>query len=103
MNRTITALWSVMLIVTTVGVVPVVVGLLQRALTAARNIERYTAEALASGVEIAENTASVAKLQDTISVAGGLLTGAEAIAGHTAAVESALVGSKSAVEQERQP
>lgn len=90
MNRAITVIWSAMLVVTTVGVVPVVVSLLQRGLTAARNIERYTEEALASGVEIAEHTGAVAELQTTIGVAGELLQGASAIEGHAAAIGAAL-------------
>lgn len=90
MNRAITVIWSTMLVVTTVGVVPVVVSLLQRGLTAARNIERYTEEALASGVEIAEHTGAVAELQTTIGVAGELLQGASAIEGHAAALTAAM-------------
>jgi hypothetical protein len=90
MNRAITVIWSAMLVVTTVGVVPVVVSLLQRGLTAALNIERYTAEALASGVEIADHTAAAAKLQTTIGVASELLQGASAIEGHAAAIDAAL-------------
>lgn len=102
MNRAVTVIWSTMLLVTTVGVVPVVVGLLQRALIAARNIERYTAEALQSGLEVAEHTASAAKLQETTDVVGGLLDGAEAIAGNTAAITSAVADAEPAAEPERQ-
>ncbi len=90
MNRTIMVIWSTLLVVTTVGVVPVVVALLQRALIAARNIERYTAEALASGTGIAQETASAAKLRDTVNVAGQLLGGAASIERHAASVEAAL-------------
>ncbi|HEV2109117.1 MAG TPA: hypothetical protein VGR16_12710 [Thermomicrobiales bacterium] len=100
MNRTITVIWSTLLVVTAVGVVPVVVGLLQRALTAAQSIERYTAEALASGGGIAQETASAAKLKETIDIAGQLLSGAASIERHTASVEAALGGREAAADGE---
>lgn len=92
MNRVIATIWSAMLIVTGLGVVPVVLVLLQRALRAARNIEQYTAEMLAGGVGIANNTAHVVALKDTISVASQLLGGAESLSRHTATIEGALTG-----------
>ena len=67
MNPWIAAIWWVMLIATVVVIVPMAVGLLFRAVTAARSIERYTAEALAGGVGIAQNTANVVALQQTIA------------------------------------
>ena len=90
MNRIVGAIWSVMLVATVVGIVPVVVGLLRRALAAARNIERYTTEILAGGVGIAGNTANVAALKDTLAVAPGLLAGAQSIERHAAAIKGAL-------------
>lgn len=90
MSRAVGVIWSGMLIVTVVGVVPIVVRLLSRALTAAQGIERNTVEILEAGIGIAENTASVAALQDTIAVAPRLLAGAESIARHTAAIAGAL-------------
>ena len=93
MNRVVGAIWSAMLIATVVGVVPVVVSLLRRALAAARNIERYSAEILAGGVGIAENTANVAALKDTLAAAPGLLAGAQSIERHAAAIKSALANS----------
>ncbi len=90
MNRVVGAIWSGMLIVTVVGVVPAVVGLLRRALAAARNIERYSAEILAGGVGIAGNTANVAALKETIAAAPGLVAGAGSIERHAAAIRSAL-------------
>ena len=90
MNRVVGAIWSGMLIAAVVGVVPAVVGLLRRALAAARHIERYTTEILAGGVGIAGNTANVAALKDTIAVAPGLLARATAIERHAAAIKSAL-------------
>lgn len=90
MNRVVGAIWSGMLIVTAVGVVPVVVSQLRRLLAAANNIERYSAEILTSGVGIAGNTANVAALKDTLTVAPQLLAGAGSIKGHVAAIERAL-------------
>ncbi len=90
MNRVVGAIWSGMLIATVVGVVPAVVNLLRRALAAARNIERYSAEILAGGVGIADNTANVAALKDTIAVAPQLLAGAQSIERHAATIKVAL-------------
>ncbi|MBA3417072.1 MAG: hypothetical protein H0U10_17770 [Chloroflexia bacterium] len=90
MNPVVAVIWWVMLVVTVVVVVPIVVGLLIRAVVAARNIERYTAEALRGGVGIAENTAHVTALKETIAVATGLLAGAESIQRSTAAIGEAL-------------
>lgn len=90
MNRLVTGIWSALLIVTGVAVVPRVLNLLGRALAAARNIERYTAEILQGGVGIAGNTANVAALKDTLAVAPQLLAGATSIQQHAAAIETAL-------------
>ncbi len=90
MNRIVGAIWSGMLIVTVAGVVPVVVSLLRRLLAAANNIERYSADILASGVGIADNTAHTAALKDTLTVAPQLLAGAQSINGHAAAIARAL-------------
>ena len=90
MNRIVAAIWSSMLVATVVGVVPIVVDLLRRALAAARNIERYTDEMLTAGVGIANNTASVAALKDTLAAAPLLLEGAGSIERHASAVVAAL-------------
>ena len=90
MNRVVGAIWSGMLIVTVVGVVPAVVNLLRRALAAARGIERYSEEILAGGVGIAGNTANVAALKETIAAAPGLVAGAGSIERHAAAIKAAL-------------
>jgi hypothetical protein len=92
MNRVIAVIWSAMLIVTGLGVVPVVLVLLRRALRAARSIEQYTTEMLAGGIGIANNTSHVVALKDTISVASQLLGGAESLSRHTATIESAFTG-----------
>ena len=98
MNRIVAAIWSGMLIATVVGVVPIVVSLLRRALAAARNIERYTDEILTAGVGIAQNTASVAALKDTLAAAPLLLEGAGSIERHTSTVVAALGSAGSGAE-----
>jgi hypothetical protein len=90
MNRIVAAIWAGMLLATVVGVVPVVVRLLRRALTAARNIERYTAEILTAGVGIAENTRHVAALKETRAVAPRLVATAQSIEQHAATIAAAL-------------
>ncbi len=90
MNPWIAAIWWIMLVAVVFVIVPMVVALLIRAVTAARNIERYTAEALAGGVGIAQNTANVVALQQTIAVATQVLAGAESIERSTAAIGTAL-------------
>jgi hypothetical protein len=89
-------IWSGMLVATVAGVVPVAVTLLSRALTAARQIERYTAEALGEGVRIADHTSSVAALKATISVAPRLLRAGSHIEQHTAEIAAALAPGGSA-------
>ncbi len=101
MNRAVAVIWSGMLVATVVGIVPAVVRLLSRALAAATNIERYTEEILASGVGIAQNTANVAALKDTIAVAPHLLVGATSIQRHAAAIEGALAGPANDAGEER--
>ena len=100
MNRLVTAIWSGTLIAAAVGVVPTVIGLLQRALKAAQSIDRYTAEILTAGVGVAGNTASVAALKETLTVAPGLLAGAESIERHAAAIEHALADASGATEEQ---
>ncbi len=93
MNRGIVLIWWGMIIATVAAVVPIAVTLLSKALDSARNIERYTAEALDGGVKIAGNTANVVALKDTISVAPRLLEAAGSLQTHTAAIASALAPS----------
>lgn len=100
MNRVIAGIWSALLVASGVAVVPVVVNLLARALAAARNIERYTAEILQGGVGIAGNTANVAALKDTLAVAPQLLAGAASIERHAATIEAALGGQGAGHEAE---
>ncbi len=90
MNRGVATIWIGMLAATLLAVVPAVVALLTRALKAARHIERYTAEILTGGVGIAENTASVAALKDTIAAAPHLVIAATSLEANTARIEAVL-------------
>lgn len=90
MNRGVATIWIGMLAATLLAVVPAVVALLTRALNAARRIEQYTAEILTGGVGIAENTASVAALKDTIAAAPHLVTAATSLEANTARIEAVL-------------
>ncbi len=87
-------IWAATLALAVFVVLPLLVNLLERARLAARNIERYTAEALIAGAGIAENTKATAALKDTIHVAGSLLESATAIDGHAAAIAAVLTGQK---------
>lgn len=83
-------LWWATLIVAVVVVLPLAVYLLHRTLRAARQIERYAATALQAGVGVAGNTANIAALEQTISVATDALGTAQAIERHTGTIEEVL-------------
>jgi hypothetical protein len=83
-------IWILVLVLAVFVILPVTVLLLQRALNAARNIERYFAEMRDAGIGIANNTQHIVALDSTIQVAGQLLETAEAINEHAATIESAL-------------
>jgi hypothetical protein len=84
--------WGVTLGVVTFVVVPLALYLLHRTFRAARSIERYTREALAAGVGIAENTSAVAVLEETIAAARSLLAAAEALKRRSAEIADAVAG-----------
>ncbi len=84
-------IWIIMLVSAVLVILPLVVYLLQRTLTAARNIERYLAEMRDAGVGIANNTHHIKDLDDTIAVATQLLSTAESIKAHTGTIGSALI------------
>lgn len=90
LSTLVATVWIIMLVATVLVVVPILLAHLSRAVTAARNIERYTQEALDGGVKIVENTQCIPALQDTIGVATQLLAGADAIEQHTRAIHGAL-------------
>ncbi len=80
-------IWWATLIVAVFVVLPLAVYLLHRAFTAARQIEHYAAKALTAGGGIAGNTENIGALEDTISVATGILHTAESIEGRTGQIE----------------
>lgn len=83
-------IWWIMLIAAVVVVLPLVVWLLNRVLTAARNIKGYTATTLEAGVGIVGNTAATAALQDTIALATEMLQTARSIEERTAIIQQVL-------------
>lgn len=103
MNKGVAAIWWFMLIATTFGVVPLVVAYLNRARKAAERIERYTADMLKAGVGVANNTANVAALKDTLAVAPHLVAGADSLARHAARIETALAAGQAGNEQGSTP
>lgn len=83
-------IWWVTLVVAVVVVLPLAWYLLHRAFKAAKQIERYAAKTLEAGIGIAGNTANIAALKDTITVATGILGTAAAIEEHSGVIEGAL-------------
>ncbi len=84
------AIWIVLLVVIAAAIVPLAVGLLRRALKAARNIETYLADMLTAGVGVAGNTAAVPALDQTIDWAVAMKPVAEGIEAKTGAVAELL-------------
>ena len=84
------AIWIVLLVVIAAIIVPLAVGLLRRALKAARNIETYLADMLTAGAGVAGNTASVPALDETIKWALAMKPVAEGIEAKTGAVAELL-------------
>jgi hypothetical protein len=77
--QTVLTLWTILLAITLLVIVPLVIYLLHRTWRAARGIERYFAEMATAGVGIAGNTEHIKALESTISVAGGILATAGGI------------------------
>ena len=84
------AIWIALLAVIAVAIVPLAVGLLRRALKAARNIEGYLADMLTAGVGVAGNTAAVPALDQTIDWAVAMKPVADGIETKTGAVAALL-------------
>jgi type IV secretory pathway TraG/TraD family ATPase VirD4 len=72
-------IWTIGLVVTLLVFVPLAVVLLHRLWRAARSIQIYAREALVAAGGIAGNTAQIAALDDTISVASQILSTATGI------------------------
>ena len=83
-------IWAATLLLVVVVIVPLAIVLLHRTLRAAMSIRRYLDEMLAAGVGIAGNTASVKALDDTIGVAGSMVTVAGNIKSHSGTIASVL-------------
>ena len=91
MDSAINILWTVLLIVI-VLVVPYLVYLLHSTWRAARGIERYFNEMKQAGLGIAANTEHIGALNNTITVASGIL-GVEAnINEHAGTIKDTLGG-----------
>lgn len=83
-------IWLTVLVIVTFVIVPLAVILLQRTLRAALSIRRYMAEMLQAGAGIANNTAAIAALNDTRSVAGGMVETAGQLEEHSGSIASLL-------------
>jgi hypothetical protein len=90
MTRLDYGIWVATLVVVAVIIVPVAVSLLGRAVTAARAIERYLADILVAGVQVADHTGTVPALDQTIQTAVAMKPVAQAIEAKTAAVAALL-------------
>ena len=84
------AIWGATLLVVALVIVPLAVILLHRVLRAALSIRRYLAEMLEAGVGIAANTQPIAALNDTITVAGGMVATAGRIKEHSGTIAEVL-------------
>lgn len=91
MPQAVYTLWAILLIVT-VLLLPYIVGLLHQTWKAARSIERYFKEMLDAGLGIAGNTEHITALNDTISVASGMLEVAGSINEHAEVIKDTLAG-----------
>lgn len=83
-------IWIILLLAAVFVILPITVMLLQRALNAARNIERYFAEMRDAGLGIAGNTEHIKALDDTIAVATDILGTAGEINSHAETIGTVL-------------
>ena len=91
MDGTIETIWIVTLAVIVLIVTPYVLYLCWRLVRGAHNIERHFAITLAAAAGVAGSTSHVKALEDTISVAGGMLATAADLNAHSGAIEGLLV------------
>ncbi len=84
-------IWAITLAIITLVVVPVALYWLHRLLKAAKSIELYTREMLEAGVGIANNTAAVPALENTLKTAGSLVEASILLKGGADAVGSLAV------------
>lgn len=83
-------LWWIALALTVLLIVPLAVTLLARAYRAARSIRRFTAETLEAAQGIADHTAAIPALDDTVAAAGPILEKTERLRDGSAALERTL-------------
>lgn len=102
MNAAVTGIWSATLTAGYLVVVPSAVGFLHRTLLAAQEIERYSQEIRDNAGRIADHTANIPALQDTIAVAVGLTGALDGLDRDLAAIEGALGAPVAAAQGEGQ-
>ena len=91
MDEAIVTLWIVTLAIIVVAVTPYVLYLCWRLVRGAHNIERHFAVTLAAAAGVVGNTSHVKALEDTITLAGGMLETAAGLDAHSGAIEGLLV------------
>ncbi|MDB4539445.1 hypothetical protein OAG16_02680 [Saprospiraceae bacterium] len=91
MPQAVFVLWTILLVVT-VLLLPFIVHLLHKTWKASRSIERYFKEMLEAGLGVAGNTEHIKALDDTISVASGILGVAGDINQHAETIKDTLAG-----------
>lgn len=84
------AIWWTTLLIVIIVIVPLAIGLLHRTMRASQSIKRYFSEMLAAGVGIAENTASVHELQNTIVVGTAMVETAGRLDDHSGTIANLL-------------
>ena len=82
-------LWTILLIVV-ILLLPLIISLLHRTWRASRAIERYFKEMKEAGLGVASNTDHITALDDTISVASGMLKVAGNINQHAETIKDTL-------------
>ncbi len=95
-DRDTTTRWWVLSLTVGGVVIGVVAALLLRIIRAAQSIDGYASDIWDAGQKIAGNTASIWMLGDTNAVAGQILSTAQSIDGHAAAIDTALTGAPAA-------
>jgi hypothetical protein len=91
MPQAVFILWTILLVVT-VLLLPFIIYLLHTTWKASKSIERYFKEMLEAGLGVAGNTEHVKALDDTISVASGMLEVAGDINEHAETIKVTLAG-----------
>ncbi len=90
MNPFVAIVWWISLLGAVLAFLPNLVSWLIRARAAARHIELYSEEILRAGAGIAENTSKATALKQTLSLAPQLVSGAQSMESHLAALQDAL-------------